>query len=63
MERYIEFDPYPTLDDDLTEEDFDYELLQEIESIPKKELNKIIREIDSEVLDDREENLEDNLII
>lgn len=57
----FEDEDYSYLDDEVEETDLDLELLNSIENISKSEMNKIIKEIDSEVdTKEEEENLEDN---
>ena len=58
----FEDEDYSYLDDEVEETDLDLELLNSIENISKSEMNKIIKEIDSEVntKEEEEENLEDN---
>lgn len=57
----FEDEDYSYLDDEVEETNLDLELLNSIENISKSEMNKIIKEIDSEVdTKEEEENLEDN---
>lgn len=57
----FEDEDYSYLDDEVEETDLDLELLNSIENISKSEMNKIIKEIDSEVdTKEEEENLDDN---
>lgn len=54
MEIEVDFGDYPILDDDLDEDGYDIDILQEIESLSTEDLRSITKEIDDELYTNEE---------